>query len=115
MIPIIADRKANAIKKPGRRQFPVASRQHRPEPRAELAEVEAVDDAVAVEVEVAQIVRIAGLRSEGVPEEAEVEAVDGLIAVDVAEEAEEALRVAEDEVAAGRAVAVAVECLRRRR
>ena len=69
------------------------SRQHRPKPRAELAEVEAVDDAVAVEVEVAQIIRIAGLRSEGVPEKAEVEAVDGLIAVDVAEEAEEALRV----------------------
>jgi hypothetical protein len=43
----------------------VSSRQHRPKPRAELAEVEAVDDAVAVEVEVAQVIRIAGLRAEG--------------------------------------------------
>ena len=75
-----------------------------------MAEVEAVDDAVAVEVEVAQIIRIAGLRSEGVPEEAEVEAVDGLVAVDVAEEAEEALRVAEGVVAAPSAVPLALIC-----
>ena len=74
----------------------IASWQRRAEARSELAEVKPIDNAVAVEVEVAQIVRIAGLRSEGAPEEAEVESVDGLVAVDVAEEAEDALGVAED-------------------
>ena len=64
------------------------SRQHRPKPQPKLPEVEAVDDAVAVEVEVAQIAGVAELRAERVLEEAEIEAVDGLIAVDVAEEAE---------------------------
>ena len=98
------------------------SRQHRAEARSELAEVKPVDDPVPIEVQVAQIVGIADLRSKGVSEEAEIEAVDDLVAVDVAEEAEEALGVAEGVVAArwpsplpSSAMAVSADLRRERR
>src|ERR1044071_9153602 len=77
----------------------LSSRQHGAKPRPELAEIKAVDDAVAVEVEIAQIIRIAGCRAEGVPEEAEIEAVDSLVAIDIAEHTVQTLRVIEDVVA----------------
>jgi hypothetical protein len=48
VIPIIADREANAIENPVGRGFPLTSRQHRPESCSELAEVEAVDHATAI-------------------------------------------------------------------
>src|SRR5206468_3483498 len=82
-----------------------ASWQHRAKPGTEQAEVEPVDDAVAVEIEVAQIAGIPELRTEGVFEEAEVESIDRLISVDVAEHAIQALRIAEG-VIAGHLLAV---------
>ena len=86
-------------------------RQRVPEPRIELAEIKAVDDAVAVEVEVAQVIRIAVLGAERIPEDSEIETVDGLVAVHVAIVTEETLRVTKYEVAAGDSVGIAIQGL----
>src|SRR5438874_12559508 len=67
----------------GRRRLRV---QHRPEPGAELPQVQAVDRAAAVEV---QVVLVPGVPPDGAerrPEEAEVQPVDRPVAVDVAEQ-----------------------------
>ena len=86
-------------------------RQRREEPHAELPEVGDVDAAVAVEIEGGVVIGRVEVRQR---EQPEVGDIDVAVAVDVAEEAEEALGVAENEVAAGSAVGVAVEADRPR-
>ena len=81
-------------------------RQRREEPHRELAEIHDVNVPVVVEIEGGDVV---GCIEERLREDAEVGDIDVPVAVDVAVEAEQALGVAENEVVAGGAVAVAVE------
>src|SRR5205814_1069824 len=85
------------------------SGQHREEADRELPEVGDVDVAVVIEIECSDEAGLTAAQIECAREECEVGYIDVPVAVDVAIEAVETLRVAEGEVVAGRAVAVAVE------
>src|SRR5262245_51049696 len=67
--------------------------------------------AVVVEIEGSEEAGLPGAQIERRREQAEVGDIDVPIAVDVAIEAEEALRLDEDEIATGRTVSIAVERL----
>src|SRR6185436_7445562 len=84
------------------------SRQRRKVPNAELPEFTDVDAPVVVKIERCVVI---GRRQISLREEAEIADVHAAVAVHVAVEAEQALGVAEGEVVAGRAIAVAVERL----
>src|SRR5438876_9646524 len=66
-----------------------SSRQRHAEVRAKGGQVQAVDGAVAVLVEVPEVVRVCGCGAESCAEGGQVQAVDRRVAVDVAEQAEE--------------------------
>src|SRR5438876_8311994 len=75
-------------------------RQYRKHPNRELPEIEDVDDAVVVVIEVRQEPRLTGVQPVTRREQPEVGDIDMTIAVRVAEIAEKALRVAEGVVVA---------------
>src|SRR5262245_20968310 len=86
-------------------------RQRREQPNAELPEVGDIDHAVVVEIERSKEAGLARVKIECRGKQTKVGDIDVPVAVDVAVEAEEALGIAEDEVAAGGAVGVAVQGL----
>src|SRR5262245_50470925 len=88
-----------------------ASWQHREEPDRELSEVENIDVPVAVEIEGGDESSLSRAQVERRRKETKVGYVHVPVAVDVDEEAEQALRVAKNVVAACLSVAVSVKRL----